>query len=109
MRGFSQRFSQFLSSLKLSRWRTGGHLRAVDTGTAAGKCSFDMIGVFAQFEMWRERQLEGLAKTEAVEVYQGWASADAAKVRAMKAEDKRRLRLHGGAQDWTGVAISCVR
>jgi hypothetical protein len=63
MGGFWLRFSQFVSSLKLSRWRTGGHLRApVDTGKAAGTCSFDMIGVFAQLEMWRKRQLEVFRK-----------------------------------------------
>jgi DNA invertase Pin-like site-specific DNA recombinase len=34
----------------------------IDTGTAAGKCFLDMLGVFAEFEtnLRRERQLEGI-------------------------------------------------
>jgi DNA invertase Pin-like site-specific DNA recombinase len=70
----------------------GASLRAteqpIDTGTAAGKCFLDMLGVFAEFEtnLRRERQLEGIAKAKAAGVYQGRpASIDAAQVRAMKA------------------------
>jgi DNA invertase Pin-like site-specific DNA recombinase len=39
----------------------------IDTGTAAGKCFLDMLGVFAEFEtnLRRERQLEGIAKARA--------------------------------------------
>jgi DNA invertase Pin-like site-specific DNA recombinase len=39
----------------------------IDTGTAAGKCFLDMLGVFAEFEtnLRRERQLEGIAKAKA--------------------------------------------
>ena len=35
----------------------------IDTGTAAGKCFLDMLGVFAEFEtnLRKERQLEGIA------------------------------------------------
>jgi len=61
----------------------------IDTGTAAGKCFLDMLGVFAEFEtnLRRERQLEGIARAKAEGVYKGRpASIDAAKVRAMKAE-----------------------
>jgi hypothetical protein len=38
----------------------------IDTGTAAGKCFLDMLGVFAEFEtnLRRERQLEGIAKAK---------------------------------------------
>jgi DNA invertase Pin-like site-specific DNA recombinase len=45
----------------------------IDTGTAAGKCFFDMLGVFAEFEtnLRRERQLEGIAKAKAAGVYKG--------------------------------------
>jgi DNA invertase Pin-like site-specific DNA recombinase len=45
----------------------------MDTGTAAGKCFLDMLGVFAEFEtnLRRERQLEGIAKAKAAGVYQG--------------------------------------
>jgi DNA invertase Pin-like site-specific DNA recombinase len=40
----------------------------IDTGTAAGKCFLDMLGVFAEFEtnLRRERQLEGIAKAKGV-------------------------------------------
>jgi DNA invertase Pin-like site-specific DNA recombinase len=45
----------------------------IDTSTAAGKCFFDMLGVFAEFEtnLRRERQLEGIAKAKADGVYKG--------------------------------------
>ena len=61
----------------------------IDTGTAAGKCFLDMLGVFAEFEtnLRRERQLEGIAKAKAAGVYKGRpASIDAAQVREMKAK-----------------------
>jgi DNA invertase Pin-like site-specific DNA recombinase len=59
----------------------------IDTGTAAGKCFLDMLGVFAEFEtnLRRERQLEGIAKAQAAVVYKGRpASIDAARVRQLK-------------------------
>jgi Resolvase, N terminal domain len=39
----------------------------IDTGTAAGKCFLDILGVFAEFEtnLRRERQLEGIGKAKA--------------------------------------------
>jgi DNA invertase Pin-like site-specific DNA recombinase len=45
----------------------------IDTGTAAGKCFLDMLGVFAEFEtnLRKERQLEGIAKAKAAGVYKG--------------------------------------
>jgi DNA invertase Pin-like site-specific DNA recombinase len=61
----------------------------IDTGTAAGKCFFDMLGVFAEFEtnLRKERQLEGIAKAKAAGVYRGRrVSIDAATVREMKAQ-----------------------
>ncbi|MEI8395378.1 MAG: recombinase family protein [Rhodospirillaceae bacterium] len=61
----------------------------VDTGTAAGKCFLDMLGVFAEFEtnLRRERQLEGIAKAKAEGVYKGRKpSIDADLVRQLKAE-----------------------
>ena len=61
----------------------------IDTGTAAGKCFLDMLGVFAEFEtnLRRERQLEGIAKAKSAGVYKGRApSIDAAQVRKLKAE-----------------------
>jgi DNA invertase Pin-like site-specific DNA recombinase len=70
----------------------GASLRAteqpIDTGTAAGKCFLDMLGVFAEFEtnLRKERQLEGIAKAKANGVYKGRrASIDSATVREMKA------------------------
>ena len=61
----------------------------IDTGTAAGKCFLDMLGVFAEFEtnLRRERQLEGIAKAKAAGVYKRRpASIDAAQVRELKAK-----------------------
>src|SRR5258708_22096032 len=39
----------------------------IDTGTAAGKCFLDMLGVFAEFEtnLRRERQPEGIPQAQA--------------------------------------------
>ena len=57
-----------------------------DTGTAAGKCFLDMLGVFAEFEtnLRRERQLEGIAKAKAAGVYKGRPpSIDPARVREL--------------------------
>ena len=77
----------------------GASLRAteqpIDTGTAAGKCFLDMLGVFAEFEtnLRRERQLEGIAKAKAAGVFKGRpASIDAAQVREMKAQGLVALR-----------------
>jgi DNA invertase Pin-like site-specific DNA recombinase len=71
----------------------GASLRAteqpIDTGTAAGKCFLDMLGVFAEFDtnLRRERQLEGIAKAKAAGIYKGRpASIDAARVRELKAQ-----------------------
>jgi len=61
----------------------------IDTGTAAGKAFFDMLGVFAEFEtnLRKERQLEGIAAAKKAGVYKGRpATIDAAKVATLKAE-----------------------
>jgi DNA invertase Pin-like site-specific DNA recombinase len=61
----------------------------LDTGTAAGKCFLDMLGVFAEFEtnLRKERQAEGIAKAKAAGVYKGRpASIDPAQVQQLKAE-----------------------
>src|ERR1700723_1590878 len=61
----------------------------IDTGTAAGKCFLDLLGVFAEFEtnLRRERQLEGIAKAKAAGVYRGRKpSIDQAQVEKLKAE-----------------------
>ncbi len=62
----------------------------VDTSTAAGKCFFDMLGVFAEFEtnLRRERQMEGIAKAKAKGVYTGRKpSIDVDEVRRLKEEE----------------------
>jgi DNA invertase Pin-like site-specific DNA recombinase len=62
----------------------------VDTSTAAGKCFFDMLGVFAEFEtaLRRERQMEGIAEAKARgDVYKGRQPViDPARVRQMHAD-----------------------
>jgi DNA invertase Pin-like site-specific DNA recombinase len=60
-----------------------------DTGTAAGKCFLDMLGVFAEFEtnLRKERQLEGIAKARAAGVYKGRKpSIETAQVRELRAQ-----------------------
>lgn len=55
----------------------GAHLSAteqpVDTSTAAGKAFFDMLGVFAEFEinLRRERQAEGIVAAKKRGIYKG--------------------------------------
>lgn len=61
----------------------------IDTSTAAGKCFFDMLGVFAEFEtnLRKERQLEGIAKAKAAGVYKGRPpKIDVDRVRELKAQ-----------------------
>ena len=61
----------------------------IDTGTAAGKAFFDMLGVFAEFEtnLRAERQAEGIAKAKARGVYKGRpATIDRDAIRTMAAE-----------------------
>jgi DNA invertase Pin-like site-specific DNA recombinase len=43
----------------------------IDTSNAMGKCFFDMLGVFAEFEtnLRKERQLEGIAKAKAAGIF----------------------------------------
>ncbi len=81
----------------------GASLRAteqpIDTGTAAGKCFLDMLGVFAEFEtnLRRERQLEGIAKAKAAGVYRGRKpSIEPAQVRELRAQGG--ARRHGDRQ-----------
>jgi DNA invertase Pin-like site-specific DNA recombinase len=63
----------------------------VDTGTAAGKASLDMLGVFAEFEtnLRRERQLEGIAAAKVRGVYKGRKpTIDADEVRRLRHDEK---------------------
>jgi hypothetical protein len=79
----------------------------IDTGTAAGKCFFDMLGVFAEFEtnLRKGRQLEGIAKAKANGVYKGRrVSIDAATVREMKGRG-RPHRYRQGAWHRPGVCL----
>jgi hypothetical protein len=60
----------------------------IDTGTAAGKCFLDMLGVFAEFEtsLRKERQMEGIAKAKARGVYKGRKpTIDVEEVKQLKA------------------------
>jgi len=44
----------------------------IDTGTAAGKCFLEMLGVFAEFETNRRKGGRwGIAKAKAAGVYRG--------------------------------------
>jgi DNA invertase Pin-like site-specific DNA recombinase len=61
----------------------------IDTGTAAGKCFLDMLGVFAEFEtnLRKERQMEGIAKAKARGVYKGRTpSINAADIKRLKSD-----------------------
>lgn len=66
-----------LSSIAKELQEKGVALKAteqpVDTGTAAGKAFFQMLGVFAEFEtnLRRERQMEGIAKAQVDGKYKG--------------------------------------
>ena len=61
----------------------------IDTGSAAGKAFFDMLGVFAEFEtnLRRERQAEGIASAKLRGVYTGGKQRiDRNRVRALAAQ-----------------------
>lgn len=63
----------------------------IDTGTAAGKAFLDMLGVFAEFEtnLWRERQMEGIAAAKARGAYTGRKPRiDSVVVRRLHEEEK---------------------
>ncbi len=60
-----------------------------DTGDIYGELTFNLLGVFADFEtkLRRERQMEGIAKAKAEGVYKGRkATIDAAAIRQMRDE-----------------------
>ena len=68
----------------------------IDTGTAAGKCFLDMLGVFAEFEtnLRKERQMEGIAKAKAAGVYKGRpASIDPAQIQQLKSQGIRPSQI----------------
>lgn len=61
----------------------------IDTSTAAGKCFFDMLAAFAEFEtgIRKERQAEGIAKAKAAGKYAGRKpSINPAEVRHLKSQ-----------------------
>lgn len=83
-----------LSSIVRELQSNGVSLRAteqpVDTGTAAGRAFFQMLGVFAEFEtnLRKERQMEGIAKAKAKGVYKGRKpSIDVAEVKRLRNEE----------------------
>ena len=84
----------------------------IDTGTAAGKCFLDMLGVFAEFEtnLRRERQLEGIAKAKAAGVYKGRPpSIAASRVRELKAQGMGPVDIAKALKNRTGVSLQSVR
>ena len=75
---------QIASTLKLKGVSLKATEQAVDTSSSAGKCFFDMLGVFAEFEtnLRRERQMEGIARAKAEGKYKGRKqSVDGGRVR----------------------------
>jgi DNA invertase Pin-like site-specific DNA recombinase len=97
-----------LQNLVYEMGRKGVSLRvteqSVDTGTSAGKCFLDMLGVFAEFEtnLRRERQMEGIAKAKERGVYQG----------RKKSIDRDRVKeLHSEGLGATKIAreLGCER
>ena len=80
----------------------------IDTGTAAGKCFLDMLGVF-EFEtsLRRERQLEGIAKAKAAGVYRGRKpSIEPAQVRELRSQGLGATEICEGARHWPGEGLS---
>jgi DNA invertase Pin-like site-specific DNA recombinase len=62
----------------------------IDTDTPAGRCFLNMLRLFAEFErnLWRERQLVGIAKAKAAGVY-------TRRPGAIDAEQVLKLKAHG--------------
>ncbi len=63
----------------------------VDTRTAAGKASLDMLGVFAEFEtnLRREHQLEWIKAAKAEGIYKGRKpTIDGAELRQLRDEER---------------------
>jgi Resolvase, N terminal domain len=81
----------------------------IDTGTAAGKCFLDMLGVFAEFEtnLRRERQLEGTRQGQGHRCPQGPVAFDrglaGARIEGWWHEADRYCQ---GAQNRPGVGVS---
>ena len=68
----------------------------IDSGTAAGKCFVDMLGVFAEFEtnLRKERQLEGIAKAKENGAYKGRKSTiDAGEVARLAREGMSAINI----------------
>jgi DNA invertase Pin-like site-specific DNA recombinase len=72
----------------------------IDTGTAAGKCFLDMLGVFAEFEtnLRKECQMEGIARAKANGIYAG--------KREMKAQGFGSCSHRQGARHWASERVS---
>ncbi len=86
----------------------------IDTGTAAGKCFLDMLGVFAEFEtnLRKERQLEGIAKAKAEGVYAKNGgrkpTLDAKKVRELRARARVLPRSQSSSRWRARLCIACL-
>jgi DNA invertase Pin-like site-specific DNA recombinase len=78
----------------------------IDTGTAAGKCFLDMLGVFAEFEtnLRRERQLEGDRQGQGGQRLQGPAGFDRRHPGTRNEGALQRYRE--GPQDRAGIGLS---
>src|SRR5580704_7043279 len=78
----------------------------IDTSTAAGKCFLDMLGVFAETDLRRERQLEGVTKAKAAGAYKGRPAFDRSGTGA-RIEGARHASCghRHGAQDRPGVGL----
>lgn len=89
-----QQIAQLLKEKGVSLIATEQH---VDTSTSAGKCFFDMLGVFAEFEtnLRKERQMEGIAKAKAAGKYRG---------RKKTISEKKVLELHAAGLGGTKIA-----
>jgi DNA invertase Pin-like site-specific DNA recombinase len=76
----------------------------IDTSTAAGKCFFDMLGVFAEFEtnLRRERQLEGIAKAKAAGIYKG-------RKPSVPVEEVKQMRVAGRSPTEIAEELSISR
>jgi DNA invertase Pin-like site-specific DNA recombinase len=87
---------QIAASLKEKGVSLKATEQAVDTSSSAGKCFFDMLGVFAEFEtnLRRERQMEGIARAKVEGKYKGRKqSVDADRVRELRASGMGASRI----------------
>jgi DNA invertase Pin-like site-specific DNA recombinase len=65
----------------------------IDTSSASGKCFFDVLSAFAEFEtsLRKERQAEGIAKAKKAGVYKGRPVS----IKEDKIAEMKRLKAEG--------------